>query len=303
MKKFQWRSFFAGVLSTVLVLGLSATAFAAAGGQINFSMVNVVLNGQQISAAGEGYDPGSGVIAPSSLSYVDETGGSTTYLPVRRLSELLGIPITWDGTTSSVVIGDAPAPTAPETPVTPPAQTLGFPDVSVQLVTVCFDMNSVGGVTPEVYFQNLSGKTIKYIDFTFVPYNRVGDVASCTVTGQSAMKMECVGPIEPFETGRKLYFFWENGKRVLVENDGTGVYKFVDDARRQLSPAEMLCVAAGNEVDKNGHIVLNRGHYVGDSVFWYNSGIGWITVSQIDITYMDNTTETIYNPSAYNLLH
>lgn len=297
MKKFQCRSFLAGVLTTVMVLGLSATAFAAAGGQINFSMVNVVLNGQQISAAGEGYDPGNGTIAPSSLSYVDETGGSTTYLPVRRLSELLGIPITWDGTTSSVVIGDAPASAVPETPVTPPAQAPGVPDVSVQIVTLDFEMNSVGGVRPKVYFQNLSGKTIKYIDFTFVPYNRVGDVARCEVTGDSTLTMNLVGPIEPykFPTAEDSYrLVWQNGERTvtLYDEEAGQIYTYgyggfsID--KHYLTPAELLCT-----VDDG---------WTADDIFWYNSGIGWILVSRIDITYMDNTTETIYNPSTYNLI-
>ena len=105
MKRIQ--GFVLGVLATVLVVSLTTTALAA-GGYISFNRVNIRHNGTQIGAAGEDYVLDNGCVAPYSLSYTDEKGGNTTYLPVRKVSELLGVNISWDGTTKTVTIGREP---------------------------------------------------------------------------------------------------------------------------------------------------------------------------------------------------
>lgn len=108
MKRIQ--GFVLGVLATVLVVSLTTTALAA-GGYISFNRVNIRHNGTQIGAAGEDYVLDNGCVAPYSLSYTDEKGGNTTYLPVRKVSELLGVDIGWDGATKTVTIGEEPANT------------------------------------------------------------------------------------------------------------------------------------------------------------------------------------------------
>lgn len=105
MKRIQ--GFVLGVLATVLVVSLTTTALAA-GGYISFNRVNIRHKGTQIGAAGEDYVLDNGCAAPYSLSYTDEKGGNTTYLPVRKVSELLGVDIGWDGATKTVTIGREP---------------------------------------------------------------------------------------------------------------------------------------------------------------------------------------------------
>lgn len=96
--------FLAGVLTTTILGSLTLTTLAASG-QVSFNAAGIKFNGTQISAKGEGYALSSGAIVPASITYTDENGGGTTYLPARRISELLDIDIGYDSATGSVTIG------------------------------------------------------------------------------------------------------------------------------------------------------------------------------------------------------
>ena len=50
---------------------------------------------------GEYLELASGEKVPSSILYVDQAGGGTTYLPMRYLAELLGMSVTWDQATGT----------------------------------------------------------------------------------------------------------------------------------------------------------------------------------------------------------
>ena len=133
-RNWNWKSFGAGVLCSALVAGLGVPTLAAVAGSMNKNTVNIVANGSTLSRAGENYALQSGVNVPSSISYTDEKGGGTIYLPVRRLSEALGVEIAWDGTSNSVVVGEgaqqvvptstpAPKPTPAPMPTPQPTST------------------------------------------------------------------------------------------------------------------------------------------------------------------------------------
>ena len=57
---------------------------------------------------------------------------------------------------------------------------------------------------PTVCFRNNSNKTIKYVTFTLVPLNAVGDRTSCTISGRSAVTAQVVGPIAPTRFDRTV---------------------------------------------------------------------------------------------------
>lgn len=118
MKK-QLPAFLSGVLVTTMVFGLGTAALAASG-SVSFNASNLQFNGTQISAKGENYALDNGCQAPSSITYTDEKGGGTTYLPVRRIGELMGVETGWDGVTGSVTVkGTVKVPAV--TPTTSPA--------------------------------------------------------------------------------------------------------------------------------------------------------------------------------------
>lgn len=111
-------SFAAGVLTMALIGGLGFSALAATG-QVSFNISALSLNGTQVSAKGENYTLANGQSVPASITYTDEKGGGTTYLPVRRISELLDVETGWDGAAGAVTVkGEVKAPSTPETPKT-----------------------------------------------------------------------------------------------------------------------------------------------------------------------------------------
>lgn len=67
--------------------------------------------------------------------------------------------------------------------------------------------NSAGGVDVCHTIFNASEKSMKYITFTYIPYNSVGDILSCTVKRQSEMSCKVTGPFTP---GQESYLHWEN---------------------------------------------------------------------------------------------
>ena len=104
MKKEKITSFLSGVVSCTLVLGLATTALAATG-NMSFGRVNVRLNSEEVFAQGEELRTDAGQAIPSSITYTDETGGDTTYVPLSYLSRLLDTPVGWDQASKTVKLG------------------------------------------------------------------------------------------------------------------------------------------------------------------------------------------------------
>lgn len=133
MKKWNWRSYIAGMATVALLAGVIVPAAASSVGQILRNQVNVVADGMTISGVGQNYMLSSGTQVPGSLTYIDENGGGTVYLPVRRVSEILNEEIGWDGARNAVVIGEQQV-SAPQ--YTSSIYYEAYPDVlSIQNVT------------------------------------------------------------------------------------------------------------------------------------------------------------------------
>ncbi len=116
--KSQIKGFISGALVSALVLGGAVSALAVSS-NVSFNLSAIKFNGEVISEVGEGYALSNGCVAPASITYTDEKGGGTTYLPARRVSELLGVDIGWDSASGAVTIGDA-APATPDTTANTP---------------------------------------------------------------------------------------------------------------------------------------------------------------------------------------
>lgn len=101
-------SFLAGA-ATALALTALATSALAASGQVSFNFANVALNGETKIAAGSTVTVANGQQVPSSILYTDAVGGKTNYLPIRAISELLGVEIGYDSSTRTVLLGEQPA--------------------------------------------------------------------------------------------------------------------------------------------------------------------------------------------------
>ncbi|EOS66834.1 hypothetical protein [Oscillibacter sp. 1-3] len=107
MKK-RITSFSAGFLTAVLLLALSATALAA-GGKVSYNFANVALDGETKNAAGADITAANGQKVPGTILFTDAAGGKTNYLPIRAVSELLGVEIGYDSATKTILLGGQPA--------------------------------------------------------------------------------------------------------------------------------------------------------------------------------------------------
>jgi hypothetical protein len=69
--------------------------------QVTLNAVNIKLNGEQAAVKGQSYSLNDGTIVPYSLNY-----NGTVYLPIRKVSELVGKDIAYDGQSSTISISD-----------------------------------------------------------------------------------------------------------------------------------------------------------------------------------------------------
>ena len=111
MKK-RLPSFLAGAATALTLTALTATALAASG-QVSFNFAGVALDGETKITAGSDITAPNGQRVPGSILYTDETGGKTNYLPVRTISELLGVEVGYDSATRTVLLGEQTVPAAP----------------------------------------------------------------------------------------------------------------------------------------------------------------------------------------------
>lgn len=80
--------------------------------QISLNSVHIDVNGALVAVKGQSYSLKNGAVTPFSLNY-----NGTVYLPVRKLSEMLGMNISYNGESSTISITSKNPPQKP--PVTP----------------------------------------------------------------------------------------------------------------------------------------------------------------------------------------
>lgn len=127
MNRERLKGILIGALSSVLVLGLSVTAFAA-----NRSIT--VADGIRVLVDGQAFQPKDGNGAPVDLfSY-----NGTVYAPVRAICEAAGMTVTYDASTMTVSVTRPPAQTpadtvaAPQTPQSSAGSTAAGTPVTME---------------------------------------------------------------------------------------------------------------------------------------------------------------------------
>ena len=110
MKK-RFPSFLAGAATALALTALTASALAASG-QVSFNFAGVALDGETKITAGSDITAPNGQRVPGSILYTDETGGKTNYLPIRTISELLGVEVGYDSASRTVLLGEQTVPSA-----------------------------------------------------------------------------------------------------------------------------------------------------------------------------------------------
>lgn len=112
MKK-RISSFTSGFFAALALAACLTTALAASG-KVSYNFANVALDGQQKITAGQDITAANGQKVPGSILYTDEAGGKTNCLPIRTISELLGVEIGYDSATKTVLLGKQPTKPATE---------------------------------------------------------------------------------------------------------------------------------------------------------------------------------------------
>lgn len=107
MKK-RITSFSTGFFTAVLLMTLCTSALAA-GGKVSYNFANVALNGETKITAGQDITAANGQMVPGTILFTDAAGGKTNYLPIRAVSELLGVEVGYDSATRTVLLGNQPA--------------------------------------------------------------------------------------------------------------------------------------------------------------------------------------------------
>lgn len=109
MKEHKRIGTFWGGFATALALSACLTTALAASGTVSYNFANVALDGTQKITAGQDITAANGQKVPGSILYTDEAGGKTNYLPIRAISELLGVEIGYDSASRTVLLGKQPA--------------------------------------------------------------------------------------------------------------------------------------------------------------------------------------------------
>ena len=197
MKKFDLRAFLLGVFATIMVCGVMVTA-SATFGAVEFNKVNLTKNGEAVFEKENSLKLPSGQEIPSSISYIDETGGGTTYLPVRSIAELFEVSIDWDSETGTVILGES--------------HTTSGPDAFLQEMA---EQWLVDGDYPK----NEKGETYGP-DILFEIVGRMPDLIAATATnGQDGYvrNTDLNGPFSPSETQQNSIPVYDLSGKVIGE--------------------------------------------------------------------------------------
>ena len=101
-------SFFSGAATALLAVSCLTTALAASG-KVSYNFANVALGGETKITAGADITAANGQKVPGTILFTDAAGGKTNYLPIRAVSELLGVEIGYDSATKTILLGGQPA--------------------------------------------------------------------------------------------------------------------------------------------------------------------------------------------------
>lgn len=93
---------------SMALLCVNAEAISA---RISYNAANFsVCGGAPLIESGESYTAANGQKVPSPILYTDEAGGTSHFLSVNRIAELLDSDVRWDGQNNTVDFGTADSP-------------------------------------------------------------------------------------------------------------------------------------------------------------------------------------------------
>ncbi|AGC68852.1 copper amine oxidase domain protein [Thermoclostridium stercorarium subsp. stercorarium DSM 8532] len=202
MKKFSFKSFMLGVLVTVLIAesalpGLAAATMKTA--ELYYNSIKVKLNGKILDLRDTKGNP----VEPFVMN-------GTTYLPVRAIAEALGLPVSWDAETQTVVLGQDPE-------YNQPAAWLG--DLKTFTGEHRYFVND-SGIYEGIDFMANDGSTYErywYPDTKEVIY-LLNDQYS-KFTGTIYLTEDAKNAIQGFKNGRSRYLIYLDDRLVYTSDE------------------------------------------------------------------------------------
>lgn len=174
----QCKGFIAGVVLTVLVMGLLGTALATTGRQtveVDYNNIKVTLNGEAVALV----DANGAPVEPFAIN-------GTTYLPVRAVASALGLDVGWDPATTTVTLntkGQAATPATPAPAVEGALDLTGAWKQTNSKSKTDYQTMVISGNAMEIYWVSEGdGTSSLYWAGTFTPPTMGGDTYSWTST-------------------------------------------------------------------------------------------------------------------------
>ena len=139
-----------------------------------------------------------------------------------------------------------------------------IPKQPIEIQYMKAHMTKDGGISPNIYFINSSGKIISSIVFTVTPYDARHNVTTCEITGNSTVDRTATGPFYPDDP-------YSLGKYILGE-DGN-VHK------------TSLVTVSDNARTFNNFVLLDH--------LWLSKTVSTYAIVGIKLQYADGTEETV----------
>jgi hypothetical protein len=95
-------SFVSGIITTLLVISLINPAFASTVTkqiEATLNSINITIDSKKVASIGESYTLSNGKTTATSIVF-----NNTTYVPIRKVAEILGLNVGWDEGTSTASI-------------------------------------------------------------------------------------------------------------------------------------------------------------------------------------------------------
>ncbi len=218
------------VLALVMICGLTISASAATAQNITARLspdVTVQYNGQAQNMADAKGNP----VYPVSYQ-------GTTYLPIRAVSNMLGIAVDWDQATKTVLLSDTdnPADYAKADPnaAKPAAANINVrlsPDVTVKYNGVTQTMKDATGTV--VY-------PVSYQGTTYLPIRAVSNMLGVAVDWDQTTKTVLLGSSSTAVKGEDFTLFTSAGEITINTGDKEGAYKLLADAGFSKTEADAI---------------------------------------------------------------
>lgn len=198
----------------------------------------------------------------------------------------------------------APTPSKPQapTPSTPTPSTKTYSQQEVRNMIRVFECsiyetNSVGGVSPQIYWANTSSKDIKYIHFYLSAWNAVGDQVYCSIRGTTESCCNATGPFTKIKSVQDGYDLRNRDILCYYKKNGSWEGVFPYKIAHELAAEDGLYIDTWNDsTSEYEEYIIPSNEYVDiamQSVWdcvWYNNTVKTVKIDKVGIEYMDGTS-------------